>query len=81
MSPSCCDFLTAASAGAVGALVGGSWAATDSVDPVTAVDNPLTSYPTRGGVMTRAPVGHPRKYFNHGLFCTMLDRSTYSSTP
>ena len=41
------DFMAAAGAGAVGALVGGGWAATDAVDPVTQVDNPLREYPNR----------------------------------
>jgi len=41
------DFLTAAGAGAVGALVEGAWGATQSTEPITSVDNPLKSYPNR----------------------------------
>ncbi|WP_436910154.1 molybdopterin-containing oxidoreductase family protein [Halosimplex marinum] len=41
------DFLAAAGAGSVGALVGTAWGATQAVDPVTSVDNPLKSYPNR----------------------------------
>ncbi|NHN42779.1 molybdopterin-dependent oxidoreductase [Halorubellus sp. JP-L1] len=47
MSLSRRDFLTAAGAGSVAALAGRAWEATDAVDPVTAVDNPLKSYPNR----------------------------------
>jgi len=41
------DFIVAAGTGALGALVGGSWAASRAVEPVTSVDNPLESYPNR----------------------------------
>jgi nitrate reductase alpha subunit len=41
------DFIVAAGAGTLGALVGSGWAASDAVDPVTSVDNPLRSYPNQ----------------------------------
>ncbi|QZP39658.1 molybdopterin-containing oxidoreductase family protein [Halobaculum magnesiiphilum] len=41
------DFVKAAAAGTVSTLVSSGWAATQSVDPVTSVDNPLKSYPNR----------------------------------
>lgn len=41
------DFMAAAGTGAVGALIGITWGATQTVDSVTQVDNPLTSYPNR----------------------------------
>ncbi|MBX0323666.1 molybdopterin-dependent oxidoreductase [Halomicroarcula sp. F13] len=41
------DFLSAAGAGAIGALVGSGWGASQATDPVTSVENPLTSYPNR----------------------------------
>ncbi|WP_226021241.1 molybdopterin-containing oxidoreductase family protein [Halomicrobium salinisoli] len=41
------DFLTAAGTGAVGAMVGGAWGATQATEPITSVDNPLRSYPNR----------------------------------
>lgn len=41
------DFLTAAGAGTVSALLGGAFGATQTVDPVTSVENPLKSYPNR----------------------------------
>jgi len=47
MSLSRRDFLVSAGAGAVTAMAGTAWSATQTVDPVTKVDNPLTSYPNR----------------------------------
>jgi len=41
------DFVKAAGGGGLAALAGGAWSATQSVDPVTSVDNPLRSYPNR----------------------------------
>ncbi|QIO23368.1 molybdopterin-dependent oxidoreductase [Haloarcula sp. JP-L23] len=41
------DFLSAAGAGTIGALVGSGWGASQATDPVTSVENPLTSYPNR----------------------------------
>jgi anaerobic selenocysteine-containing dehydrogenase len=41
------DFIKAAGAGSVAALVGETWGATRTVEPVTQVDNPLRSYPNR----------------------------------
>ncbi|MFB6194791.1 MAG: molybdopterin-dependent oxidoreductase, partial [Haloplanus sp.] len=41
------DFIKAAGAGTLGALLTSGWGATQSVDPVTSVDNPLKSYPNR----------------------------------
>lgn len=41
------EFITSAAAGAVSALASSGWAATQSVDPVTDVENPLRSYPNR----------------------------------
>ncbi|WP_435365179.1 molybdopterin-containing oxidoreductase family protein [Haloarchaeobius sp. DYHT-AS-18] len=41
------DFLTAAGAGAVGALAEGAWSATQATDPITSVENPLRAYPNR----------------------------------
>ncbi|WP_135853602.1 molybdopterin-dependent oxidoreductase [Halorussus salinus] len=47
MSLSRRDFIRGAGAGAVGGLLTSSWGATQSVEPVTQVDNPLKSYPNR----------------------------------
>ncbi|MFC4450917.1 molybdopterin-containing oxidoreductase family protein [Halorussus aquaticus] len=47
MSLSRRDFVRGAGAGAVGTLLSSSWGATQSVEPVTEVDNPLKSYPNR----------------------------------
>lgn len=41
------DFVKAAGGGAISALATSAWGATQSVDPVTQVDNPLRSYPNR----------------------------------
>ncbi|WP_458208140.1 molybdopterin-dependent oxidoreductase [Haladaptatus sp. NG-SE-30] len=41
------DFIHGAGTGAVGALLTSGWAATQGVDPVTDVPNPLKSYPNR----------------------------------
>ncbi|MFT4957147.1 MAG: nitrate reductase alpha subunit [Halobacteriales archaeon] len=47
MSLSRRDFTKLAGAGAIGALASGGWAATNAIEPVTQVDNPLQSYPNR----------------------------------
>jgi len=41
------DFIRGAGAGTVDGLLTSSWGATQSVEPVTQVDNPLKSYPNR----------------------------------
>jgi nitrate reductase alpha subunit len=41
------DFVKTAAAGTVAGVAAGEWAATDAVDPVTEVNNPLRSYPNR----------------------------------
>ena len=41
------DFFAAAGARSIGALVGTAWGASQAVDPVTSVDNPIKSYPDR----------------------------------
>ncbi|WP_435181150.1 molybdopterin-containing oxidoreductase family protein [Halorussus sp. AFM4] len=47
MSLSRRDFIRGAGAGAVGALLTSDWGATQGVEPVTEVKNPLESYPNR----------------------------------